>query len=99
MKCYIAGPMTGLPDFNREAFNNMAGTVLSRGDIPLNPAILPDGLEQHEYMAICIEMVKMADTLIMLTGWERSDGAKAEHALAVKLGKCIVEAVNAQTDR
>ena len=57
---------------------------------PLNPAILPDGLEQHEYMAICIEMVKMADQLVMLPGWERSAGARAEHALAIKIGKTMI---------
>ena len=41
-------------------------------------------------MAICIEMVKMADQLVMLPGWERSAGARAEHALAIKLGKTII---------
>ena len=41
-------------------------------------------------MAICIEMVKMADQLVMLPGWERSAGARAEHALAIKLGKAII---------
>ena len=41
-------------------------------------------------MALCIEMVKMADQLVMLPGWERSAGARAEHALAIKLGKTII---------
>ena len=89
-KIYIAGPISGLPNFNRDAFNAEAHRLLGLGHVALNPAILPDGLEQHEYMAICIEMVKMADQLVMLPGWERSAGARAEHALAIKLGKAII---------
>lgn len=89
-KIYIAGPISGLPNFNRDAFNAEANRLLGLGHVALNPAILPDGLEQHEYMAICIEMVKMADQLVMLPGWERSAGARAEHALAIKLGKAII---------
>ncbi|MFM5790100.1 DUF4406 domain-containing protein [Aeromonas caviae] len=90
MKIFISGPMSGLPNFNRDAFNAEAHRLLGLGYVALNPAILPDGLEQHEYMAICIEMVKMADQLVMLPGWERSAGARAEHALAIKLGKTII---------
>ena len=71
-------------------FNAEAHRLLGLGHVALNPAILPDGLEQHEYMALCIEMVKMADQLVMLPGWERSAGARAEHALAIKLGKTII---------
>ena len=67
-KIYIAGPISGLPNFNRDAFNAEAHRLLGLGHVALNPAILPDGLEQHEYMAICIEMVKMADQLVMLPG-------------------------------
>ena len=89
-KIYIAGPISGLPNFNRDAFNAEAHRLLGLGHVGLNPAILPDGLEQHEYMAICIEMVKMADQLVMLPGWERSAGARAEHALAIKIGKAII---------
>ena len=89
-KIYIAGPISGLPNFNRDAFNAEAHRLLGLGHVALNPAILPDGLEQHEYMAICIEMVKMANQLVMLPGWERSAGARAEHALAIKLGKAII---------
>lgn len=89
-KIYIAGPMTGLPNFNRDAFNKEALRLQSLGHVELNPAILPDGLEQHEYMAICIEMVKMADQLVLLPNWERSAGAAAEHALAIKLGKPVI---------
>ncbi len=40
-KIYIAGPMNGLPNFNRDAFNLEAQRLQSLGHVALNPAILP----------------------------------------------------------
>lgn len=86
MKIYIAGPMTGIPKFNRPAFHEVASALTNDGHVVLNPAILPDGLEQREYMDVCCAMIRCADAIFMLRGWESSDGAVAEHALAKKLG-------------
>ena len=44
-KIYIAGPISGLPNFNRDAFNAEAHRLLGLGHVALNPASLPDGLE------------------------------------------------------
>lgn len=85
-KIYIAGPMTGLPEFNRPAFNSAAKVLAAGGNVPLNPAILPDGLTQPEYMDICLAMLRCADGIYMLSGWKESAGARAEKALAEKLG-------------
>ena len=85
MKIYIAGPMSGLPDFNRAAFNHAHVLLGSKGHIILNPALLPDGLSQAEYMDICLAMLRCADGIYMLEGWEHSAGARAENALAEKL--------------
>ncbi|HAF4757386.1 TPA: DUF4406 domain-containing protein [Salmonella enterica] len=40
VKVYIAGPMSGLPNFNRDRFNEIAALVVESGNIPLNPATL-----------------------------------------------------------
>lgn len=88
-KVYIAGPMTGLPEFNRPAFFSAAADLVTNGDTPLNPAVLPDGLSQADYMAICIAMLQRADSIVMLDNWERSEGARAELSLAQKLGLMI----------
>ncbi|WP_116965955.1 DUF4406 domain-containing protein [Klebsiella pneumoniae] len=58
MKIYIAGPMTGRENFNREAFNKEAERLTRHGHTVLNPASLPDGLEQREYMDICFAMLQ-----------------------------------------
>ncbi len=91
VKVYIAGPMSGLTGENRPAFFKAADLLNhpSFNNIVLNPAILPDGLSQSEYMAICMPMVMMADTVLMLEGWEHSEGATAEFTLAKKLGKQV----------
>lgn len=91
-RIYIAGPMSGLPECNRPAFHAEANHQRQLDHIPLNPALLPEGLTQAEYMGICIEMVKIADELIMLPGWRDSQGATAEFHLAIKLGKVIRQA-------
>lgn len=90
MKIYIAGPMSGLVEFNRPAFMFTAAKLTGRGHTALNPAILPDGLSQAEYMDICLAMLRCADAIFMLRGWEKSAGARAENALAEKLEMEII---------
>ncbi|USR61585.1 DUF4406 domain-containing protein [Lelliottia amnigena] len=85
MKIYIAGPMTGLVEFNRPAFMFTAAKLTGRGHVALNPAVLPDGLTQAQYMDICLAMLRCAHAIYMLDGWEKSAGARAEKALAEKL--------------
>lgn len=85
MKVYIAGPMTNRPHLNRPAFHAAAERLIEAGDIPLNPAVLPDGLSQADYMAICMSMLQRADDIYLLDGWEASAGAVAEYHLAYKL--------------
>lgn len=91
-RVYIAGPMSGLPDDNRAAFNALANEIAERGDIPLNPAILPAGLTQAEYMQLCMPMLMLADEVLMLPNWVDSQGATAEFHTAMKCGKVIRQA-------
>ncbi len=91
MKVYIAGPMTGLPHFNRPAFNQAALNLSFDKHVPLNPAILPEGLTEADYMAVGLTMLQRADAIYLLTGWQFSAGARAEHALALKLGLEVIE--------
>ncbi|WP_406706607.1 DUF4406 domain-containing protein [Sodalis sp.] len=85
---YIAGPMTGKPDFNRTAFSLAAVRLSAQGAIPLNPAILPEGLSEADYMRIGLAMLQLqcAYGIYLLDGWQDSAGACAEVALAKKLG-------------
>ncbi|ENC6657645.1 DUF4406 domain-containing protein [Aeromonas hydrophila] len=88
-RAYIAGPVTGIPDDNHQAFSVEAHKAERHGFIVFNPTILPKGLAHHEYMAVCLPMVAMSDVVIMLPGWQNSRGAKLEHEYALCLGKEI----------
>lgn len=90
MKIYIAGPMTGYKDFNRPAFKAFALKLSLDGHVVLNPAVLPDGLTQAQYMDICLAMLRCAQAIYLLDGWEKSSGARAEKALAEKLALEII---------
>ncbi|EBW6363363.1 nucleoside 2-deoxyribosyltransferase [Salmonella enterica subsp. enterica serovar Oranienburg] len=83
---YIAGPMTGLENFNRDNFNITAVVLKSMGHTVLNPALLPDGLTYGQYMKIGKAMLECADTIYLLEGWQDSPGATAEYDLAKRLG-------------
>lgn len=98
MKVYIAGPMTGLPHFNRPAFQQAAINLSFEKHVPLNPAILPDGLTEADYMAIGLTMLQRAEAIYLLTGWQFSAGARAEHALALKLGLEVIEQKESRHD-
>lgn len=90
MKIYIAGPMSGLPELNRPAFHKAETELYGGGYTVLNPAKLPDGLTQPEYMDICLAMLRCVDIVYVLAGWETSAGARAELALAEKIGLVVV---------
>lgn len=88
-KVYLAGPMTGLPDYNRPAFFAAEKVLQGYGHTVLNPAVLPNGLEYHEYIRISKAMLMCADSVYLLEGWENSNGAINERTLAIALNKII----------
>jgi hypothetical protein len=93
-KIYISGPMTGYPEYNYPAFFEAESHLafeLSDVNI-LNPARIDDGEEQkfqHEriyYIRKSIELLLEATHIFVLPGWEKSEGAKLEIAIAKELG-------------
>lgn len=86
---YIAGPMTGKPNYNREAFAAKMKELIEQGYTVLSPHFLPDGLQYRDYIAIGLAQVQAAEAIFMLPGWRESDGARAEFMLAVSLGLSV----------
>ena len=83
---YIAGPMTGYPDFNRPAFVFAEEALRAAGFEVLNPARHEqDGRSWEDYMRIDIADVLRADGVAVLPYWEQSRGASLEVQVATAL--------------
>lgn len=102
-RIYLAGPMTGIAEHNYPAFREVSAWLRGKGHYVYSPhERLPqtDGdrvgtVELRQAFAdyarfICLE----ADTLVLLPGWKNSQGAKAEHQLAVNCGLDMIEWVD-----
>ena len=89
MRIYVAGPMTGLPDFNYPAFFDAAGRLAALGHDPVNPARQWDGHPSaawSDYMRRGITDVCTCDAVALLPGWGDSKGARLERRVAEVLG-------------
>mgnify|MGYP001158654316 FL=1 len=91
---YIAGPMTGIEEYNFPAFDAASFKFKEQGFNVINPAALSRthaaelGIEIGELcvrecaMIDLVAVIGTASHMHMLKGWEYSRGAKTEHALA-----------------
>ena len=88
MKIYIAGPMTGRPQFNYPAFHQAAALLRAAGHVVINPAEnpAPECGSWLGYMRMSVAQVASVDCLVMLPGWPFSKGARIEFILAKLLG-------------
>lgn len=91
-RIYIAGPMTGLPDFNYPAFNAEAARLRALGWHVENPAenAAPPCGSWSGYMRLAIAQLVTCDAVCLLPGWSASRGASIEHGLAVHLGLAVM---------
>lgn len=101
---YIAGPVTGLPGRNIDAF--VAARDLVAGILGVNrravttphDLVWPTWTEARA-MEICLGYICThtdALTVVLLPGWRESLGCAVEVALARKLGVPVVELVGAE---
>ena len=71
MKIYIAGKIAGDRRY-RAKFREAAKALEAAGHVVLNPATLPDGLTDGDYMRICMAMVDAADLAVFLPDYQES---------------------------
>lgn len=88
MKIYIAGPITGLPEGNKPAFDLAAAQLRLAGNEVVNPWELEpqQGLPWAHYMKVCIRALVDCDKVYFLPNWQNSKGACLEHKIAWALG-------------
>ncbi len=94
---YIAGPMTGIPDWNFPAFNAAAKKWRIAEYRVINPAENFDGdttLPYADYLRCDLQQILTAATIVaFLPGWEKSKGARLEYEVARALGLELYDAV------
>lgn len=89
MNVYIAGPMNGYPNYNKAAFKEAVKVIESMGDVAINPARIKPikGYSTYkDYWHINKAMLKAANAIYMLPGWDKSPGACHELHWALKHG-------------
>lgn len=92
MRLYLAGPMTGIEDYNFPAFNAAAKLLRDVSFQVINPAehgIVP-GAEWADYMRYDIAKLVTCRTIALLPGWEKSKGASWEVEIAQRLGMQVL---------
>ena len=98
---YVAGPMTGIEDFNFPAFAAAAERLKLNGYEVINPAdndngdpeqAAQSGTPWEDYMRKDLADVLEADAVAVLPGWQRSRGASLEVTVATALGVPILDA-------
>ena len=89
MKIYLSGKISGTDlDYVRRLFDKVANTLRALGHEVTNP--LCNGLSEtapwEEHMAKDIIDLLQCEGIYMLQGWEDSQGARIEHAVAKEIG-------------
>lgn len=88
MRIYIAGPMTGMPDFNYPTFRAVAARLTEAGFIAVSPLDngLPTDAPWAAHMRADLPMLMTCDGVAMMDGWQASKGANVERNAAMGVG-------------
>jgi hypothetical protein len=88
---YIAGPMTGHPDFNYGAFYEAEDSLIQEGHEVFNPASFgrEPKLSHADYMRLSFVKLLECQSVVALRGWEKSRGARTEITVALSLGMTV----------
>lgn len=92
-RIYISGPMSGMPEHNFPTFNAEATRLRGLGYDVVNPAELnPEPSKSwHDCMRTDLIELLSCDTIALLPGWQKSQGAHLEMHVAHRVGIDIVE--------
>ena len=102
MKIYIAGPISGTEDFE-ERFRKAETEICRKGHEPVNPLAIrlliattgETAISYGNIMNICKALLGACDAVYMMPGWQRSNGARIEHAEAINRGLKFYASIDA----
>jgi hypothetical protein len=98
-RVYVAGPMTGLPDFNYPAFHAAAAQLRAQGLHVENPAEHgnTEGADWEDYVRYDLGRLATCSAIYLLPGWENSKGAQLEVHVARTLEMFVMYAPGAMS--
>lgn len=87
MKIYLSGPMTGMMGLNFPAFHRAAADLRARGLTVVNPAEINIDVSADRSACLRRDIAELlaCDTIAMLPGWSKSEGATLERQIAITL--------------
>lgn len=93
---YLAGPMSTLPNRNYPAFHAAATDLRGRGFHVVSPAELHADFETNpksyeDYLRADLRALLGTTAVVVLPGWEQSNGARLEVTVARALGMLVWE--------
>ena len=89
MKIYIAGAITGNPNY-LEQFTAAEAKLIGEGHAVLNP-VRNLGFSYKEYIDMGLNDLMRCDAIYLLNGWEKSNGANLEYLYASTVGLTILK--------
>lgn len=90
-KVYISGPMTGYENYNYPAFYQAEKHLKATGfNYIENPARNPEQASWEDYMKVALRQMLLCDTVVLISGWADSKGAREEVSLAHKLNMKVI---------
>lgn len=90
---YVAGPMTGVSDYNFPAFDEAEIRLFNLGWAVQNPTINGSSTDKpyEYYIRHALNQVLLCDAIALLPGWRNSTGAQTELYVAVRCGMGVYE--------
>lgn len=88
LRVYLAGPMSGIKDYNYPAFNCTASALRALSFDVENPAENPDPAckSWNGYLKTALRQMMTCDAVVLMPGWEKSRGANLEVDTARSVG-------------
>lgn len=93
-KGYVCGPMTGVENHNKEAFENEYARLTALGLDAINPHHITEGMDVTEwkwrdFMRVDLPFLTFCDEVYLLENWDKSEGASFEVMIAQYFRKKI----------
>lgn len=91
-RIYLAGPMTGIENYNFPAFNTAAKELRKSWREVINPADhgVVAGAVWSDYLRYDIAKMSGCEAIALMPGWSKSSGAKLELLIAERLGLTVI---------